>query len=130
MTACVRTYLEYPLSEHHHSDRCARLGVAAALVSGLRQEVIDSKTLPLADGPDAAREVHLLVDHVVPQPLQRRQVFRPERLRVENSQVGYGSEQVHGPDRVALDGLLLNDRLVCLVVPLHWGITVSDCVCE
>ena len=67
------------LSKYYHSDRGAGLRVAAPLVYSLQEKVVDSKALLLLHSTDAARGVHLLADHVIPESLESLALFVTSR---------------------------------------------------
>ncbi|KJR89790.1 uncharacterized protein SPSK_05984 [Sporothrix schenckii 1099-18] len=135
--AAVEVQVQQPLGQHDGADRRTGLGIAAAVVRALRQKVVPPEALPRGDGADAARQVHLFVGHVVPEAgdglkpavdvgqcgggrrgTRRCVVVMLGPGDVVDQQVGHGRQEVDGAHGVALDGRLLQERRVRLVVPV------------
>jgi hypothetical protein len=115
------TYLKKSLCQHHGSYAGTSLGIPAAFVNCLGQEVVDPKPFKLSHGSDSAGEIHLFANHVRPQFSQGLAIA----LGIEGSrfthEIGDGCEEVHCPHAVSLDRLLLEDRLVGLLIPTFLG---------
>ena len=100
---------EHPPAEHHRPDRGARLAVAALV----GQLVRVAERLVGVVRPDAAGDVRLGRDHLVPEPVGRRAEGLVAVLDVE---VGHAGEEVDLSHRVPLDRGGLTDRGVVLEV--------------
>ena len=110
-----------PVVPERDADRGARLAVGVVV----RQVILAGETLPVALHADAAGDVHLISDDVLPQPLHGVDV---PRIAVKRGQIGHRTVEVQKTDRVTDRLRLLGDRQVVLAIlaeePVRLGLSV------
>ena len=94
--------------EEARTDR--RAGFQVAVV---RQDVIGTEPLVASHGAQAADDVHPAVNHVVPEAMRRSEIVF---AAVDIAGCDQPGAEQSGSHRMALDGVLLQDRLVILGV--------------
>ena len=100
---------EQAVVDIHITDGCTRLAIGAHV----RQLVVRAKSLAIAGRPNAARDIHLLLNNVLPDAVDGMNISRVAR---QGSHIGHSRIHIGGPDCVAHGLVLLHHGFVRLTV--------------